>query len=416
MFLSPEDPLTFIDTRVALNDNFGDINSKISIKMESIRRFFTTKKESFFLFGPRGTGKSTLVKEQYKNALYIDLLEPETFRSFSANPERLRERLHAETKKPTIIIDEIQKVPDLLSLIHALIEEKEHRQFILTGSSARKLKRTGVDLLAGRATLYSLHPFMATELGALFRLNKAVQRGMLPIVLDSSHPQQVLQTYVALYLREEVQFEGLVRNIGNFSRFLEAASFSHASVLNISNIARECEVERKAVEGYIAIIEDLLLGYRLAVFEKRAQRAIAVHPKFYLFDAGVYRVLRPKGPLDRPEDIEEHALEGLVAQHLRAWIAYSGEDCTMYFWRTRAGVEVDFILYGPQTFAAIEVKNSTRLHPQDFRGLKIFQQDYPQSQAYLLYRGKERLMKNGILCIPCDEFLARLYPRRPLPD
>ncbi|OEU82053.1 MAG: ATPase [Desulfobacterales bacterium S5133MH4] len=378
--------------------------------METIRRFFDPPRESFFLFGPRGTGKSTLVNERFKEALYIDLLDPETFRTFSAHPERLRERLLAAPDKRAVVIDEIQKVPQLLSLIHSLIEKKAGWQFVLTGSSSRKLKRAGVDLLAGRALLRSLHPFMAAELGDRFNFDTALQKGLLPLVLDSPDPGQVLQSYAALYLREEVQMEGVVRNVGNFSRFLEAISFSHASLLNISNVARECEVERKVVEGYVSILEDLLLSYRLQVFTKRAKRALVAHPKFYLFDAGVYRSLRPKGPLDRPEEIDGHALEGLVAQHLRAWIAYSKGDFSLHFWRTRSGVEVDFVVYGSEGLFAMEVKNSARIHPQDLRPLKAFKQDYPESKVYLLYRGKERLVKGDILCVPCGEFLEELRP------
>lgn len=204
--------------------------------------------------------------------------------------------------------------------------------------------------------------------------------------------------------------EGLVRNIGNFSRFLEAVSFSHASLISISNVARECEVERKVVEGYVSILEDLLLGYRLPVFAKRAKRALVAHPKFYLFDAGVYRSLRPKGPLDRPEEISGNALEGLVGQHLRAWTAYSKSESSLYFWRTRSGVEVDFILYSPEGLFAIEVKNSARIHPKDLKSLKAFKQDYPASKAYLLYRGKDHLLKDDILCLPCDKFLRQLRP------
>jgi len=312
----------------------------------------------------------------------------------------------------TVVIDEIQKIPHLLDLVHRLIEEKGGWQFILTGSSSRKLKQSGIDLLAGRALLCWLHPFMAAELGDHFSFDGALQTGLLPIVLDSDNPDRILRTYAALYLREEVQMEGLVRNIGNFSRFLEAVSFSHASLLNISNVARECEVERKVVEGYLGILEDLLLGFRVRVFTKRAQRALVAHPKFYLFDTGVYRSLRPKGPLDRPEEIAGQALEGLVGQHLRAWIDYSENDFSLYFWRTRSGVEVDFIVYGSENLYAIEVKNSARIHPKDLNALKSFKQDYPRSKAYLLYRGKERLMRHDILCMPCEEFLRVLRPGR----
>ena len=381
--------------------------------METIDRFFDPPDKSFFLFGPRGTGKSTLVKRAFKDALYLDLLDPEVFRVYSANPERLRERLLAAPDVATVVIDEIQKIPQLLGLVHSLVEQRKKWQFILTGSSARKLKRTSVDLLAGRALLCRLHPFMAAELGRRFSLHTALSVGLLPIVIDSDSPERVLQTYAALYLREEVQMEGLVRNIGNFSRFLETVSFSHASLLNVANIARECQIERKVVEGYLSILEDLMLGYRVGSFSKRAQRAIVSHSKFYLFDAGVFRSLRPRGPLDRPQEIDGQALEGLVAQHLRAWIEYSSSDFTLHFWRTRSGVEVDFILYGSKGIFAIEVKNSARIQPQDIRGLRSFKEDYPKSKAYLLYRGKERLIRDGVHCIPCDEFLRDLHPGKP---
>jgi predicted AAA+ superfamily ATPase len=378
--------------------------------METIGRFFEIPAGSSFLFGPRGTGKSTLVRASLPNAVYIDLLEPELHRSLSARPELLRDQLAAHDGPVTVIIDEIQKVPTLLDLVHALLEEKTGFRFVLTGSSARKLRRQGVNLLAGRAVLTTLHPFMAAELGDRFNLDDALEVGLLPVVLDSPDPRRVLDTYATLYLREEVQMEGLVRDIGPFSRFLEAVSFSHASPLNISNVARECEVGRKAVESWIEVLEDLLIAYRVPVFTKRARRALSAHPKFYLFDAGVYRSLRPMGPLDRPEEIGGHLLEGLVGQHLRAWIDYSRTDTKLYFWRTRSGLEVDFVLYGPEGLCAIEVKSTGRLRPQDLRPLKSFREDYPESSAIMLYRGSEPLLRDGIRCLPCEDFLRNLRP------
>ena len=377
-----------------------------------IPRIFTPQKYNFFLFGPRGTGKTTYLKQNYPDAMWIDLLEADIFRSYSAYPERLRESVLANPDKKTVIIDEIQKVPELLSVIHSLIEKKIKKQFILTGSSPRKLKKTGADLLAGRVIKKMMYPFMAVELGKKFNLDNSLNQGLLPLVVSAMDPTSVLKTYASLYVREEVQAEGLVRNIGNFSRFLEAVSFSHASVLNITNVARDCEVERKVVEGYITILEDLLLAFRLPVFTKRAKRSVVAHPKFYFFDAGVYRSLRPAGPLDKSEEISGCALEGLVAQHLMAWNSYSGDKNRIYFWRTAAGSEVDFIVYGEDVFWAIEVKNTSKIRPEDLRALKSFKEDYPESTAYFLYRGRERLMKNGILCIPCNEFLLKLQPDR----
>jgi len=299
-----------------------------------------------------------------------------------------------------------------LSVVHALIEKKQGWHFILTGSSSRKLKRSGVNLLAGRVLNLTLHPFMAAEFGERFNLERALKFGMLPLVVMAPEPEKVLKAYSSLYVREEVQMEGLVRNIGGFSRFLEAVSFSNGAVLNISNVARECEIERKVVEGYVGILEDLLLSFRLPVFTKRAKRATVAHPKFYYFDAGVFRSLRPTGPLDRPEEIQGAALEGLVAQHLIAWNAYRGEKNKVYYWRTRAGVEVDFVVYGEEVFWAIEVKNSSRIRKEDVNSLLAFKEEYPQCKTFLLYRGKERILKKGILCIPCEDFLMQLKPQK----
>jgi predicted AAA+ superfamily ATPase len=382
--------------------------------MASVVRFFKPPSGSFFLFGPRGTGKSYWAQTHYPDALRLDLLHPAVFRTYSARPEQLIELVEGTSAIRQVVIDEVQKIPELLSVVHSLIEERRKRQFILTGSSARKLKRSGVDLMAGRAVLRTLHPYMAAELGSRFDLPRALQLGLVPLVVESSAPADILASYAALYLREEVQSEGLVRNIGSFSRFLEAASFSHAATLNISNIARDCQVERKTVEGYLEILEDLLLSYRVPIFARRAKRALAAHPKLYFFDAGVFRSLRPHGPLDRPEEIEGAALEGLVAQHLRAWIAYGGEKEKLFYWRTRSNVEVDFVVYGGAGLAALEVKSSDRIRPADLRGLRAFREDYPQSRCLFLYRGHERRKIDDILCLPCADFLKQLRPGEPL--
>lgn len=376
--------------------------------MEKVSRVFKKSKESFFLLGPRGTGKSTMIKEFFPDALYIDLLLPDIYRAYLARPERLLELVHANTDKKVIVIDEIQKVPELLDAVHSLMEEKRGSQFVLTGSSARKLKKTGADLLAGRAAIKYMHPFMASELKQQFDLDKSLKQGMIPVIVDSENPSASLQAYVNLYIREEIQMEGLTRNIGNFSRFLEAASFSHGSVLNVSNIARECEVERKVVEGYLHILEDLLLAARIPVFTKRAKRATVQHPKFYFYDTGLYNALRPSGPLDKPEEIGGAALEGLVAQHLMAWIDYRKPDCRLYFWRTSSGNEVDFIVYGQDVFWAIEVKSSTRIYSKDLKSLKSFGKDYPEAKKVLVYRGYEKLLTDEINIIPCEEFLLNL--------
>lgn len=382
--------------------------------MDTKIRFFQDAKQSFFLFGPRGTGKSTWVKQHLGNALIIDLLAPEVYRPYSAKPERLREVAEAQTSGNCIVIDEIQKLPQLLDVVHQLMEQRAGWRFVLTGSSARKLKRSGVDLLAGRAVVKTMHPFMAAELGDEFSLEKALTLGMVPLVLDAVSPKETIGAYVALYLREEVQMEGLVRNMGDFSRFLESVSFSHGAVLNISDVARDCQVERKTVEGYVSVLEDLLLAFRIPVFTKRAKRHLSSHPKFYYFDAGVFRSVRPAGPLDAPQEIDGAALEGLVAQHLRAWNSYRGDVYKLYFWRTKSGNEVDFVVYGHDTFCAIEVKNTAKIHSKMLNGLLAFREDYPEAQTCLLYRGKERIKIKNILCLPCKEFLMDLVPQNPI--
>lgn len=251
---------------------------------------------------------------------------------------------------------------------------------------------------------------MAAELGDRFNLEDALRLGLLPVVHGAQEPDVMLRAYSGLYLKEEVQAEGLVRNIGGFSRFMEAISFSQASVLNLSNVARECQVGRPTVEGYLTILEDLLLAFRVPVFTRRAKRAVASHPKFYFFDAGVFRANRPTGPLDVPSEIDGVALESLVAQHLRAWCDYSDGNHHLHYWQTRSQVEVDFVVYGESGLYALEVKNAAQVRSGDLRGLKIFAEDYPESRRILLYRGKERILTDGILCLPCEEFLKALVP------
>ncbi len=255
---------------------------------------------------------------------------------------------------------------------------------------------------------------MAAELPE-FNLQRALRIGLVPLVVDSTDPQGTLDAYASLYI-EEVRAEGLTRDVGAFARFLEAISFSHGGQLNVAAIARECEVRRKTVGAYVDILEDLLMAFRLPVFRKRARRATVARDRLYLFDAGVFRSLRPTGPLDRPGEIEGQALEGLVAQHLRAWTAYSGDHSSVYFWRTRAGTEVDFVVYGQTGFHAIEVKSARRVHSADLRALRAFRADYPEADGVLLYRGTERLRIDGIWCLPVEDFLQSMVPARGLLD
>lgn len=378
--------------------------------MKDIKRLFKGTKNNYFLFGPRGTGKTYWTLEEYPNALRIDLLNGENYRVLKGNPELLEEWVVNYKDQKYVVIDEIQKVPELLDTVHLLIEKLPQNQFILTGSSARKLRRGGVNLLGGRASNMHMHPYMAKELGTLFTLEKALQIGMIPLIWAAEEPLIMLKGYVTLYLKEEVQEESMIRNIGNFSRFLEAISLSQGSLMNVSNIARECGVSRKTVEGYIDVLEDLLLSFRLEVFTKRAQRELKSSPKFYYFDAGVYRSIRPKGLYDQPSEIDGLTLETLVAQHLRAWCDYSNEEHKLYYWQTKFGVEVDFIIYGQTGIYAIEVKNTKQIDSSDVRNLREFYKDYPEAKLICLYRGKYLQKVGEVLCIPCDLFLSQLEP------
>lgn len=379
--------------------------------MTLFTRHFRSPKESYFLFGPRGTGKTTLIRSLHPDAIWVDLLNGDLERALLSRPEMLGELIAAQAPKKIVVIDEVQKVPDLLNTVHLWIEKKEGYQFILTGSSSRKLQRAGANLLGGRAIRKTLHPFMASELGTAFDLEQALYRGMLPLLVHAPDPKNTLQGYISLYLKEEIQSEGLVRNLEQFTRFLDVISFSHGAVLNTSNIARECEVKRSTVGNYIHILEELFLAYQIPIFEKRAARLLSSHPKFYLFDCGVFQALRPKGPLDRSTELGGLALEGLVAQHLTAWCEYSAMGSKLYFWRTRSDLEVDFIVYGEDTFYAIEVKSANKVFPHDLKGLNAFLSDYPEAQALLLYNGKEKLKMGNVLCLPVTQFLLSLSPQ-----
>lgn len=363
--------------------------------------------QSFFLFGPRGTGKSTWTSAAFPGALSIDLLEYAMYAELLAHPDRL-ESMVLGAAATTVVIDEVQRLPAILDEVHRLIERRKWR-FILTGSSARKLRRGGVNLLAGRARTLAMHPLTATELGDAFDLVRSVRLGHLPTAQTADDPESYLKSYVGTYLREEVQAEALTRNLDAFSRFLVAASFSQASVLSISAIAREIGVHRKTVESYFALLDDLLIATRLPVFTRRAKRAMTAHPKFYYFDAGVYRALRPRGPLDSAEELDGAAIETLVMQELRATNDNLDLGYSLSFWHTRDHREIDFVLYGERGLIAIEVKRSARFQRGDLDTLRLFTGDYPVARAFLFYGGARAYEVDGIQVLP----LARALPDLP---
>ena len=380
----------------------------------SIKRQLKDAKGSYFLFGPRGTGKTTWLAENIPDAIMISLLDPVAKRELRAYPERLAAYIGNKAQGKTVIIDEIQRAPELLSVVHSLMDEGRDLKFVLTGSSARKLKRNAsADLLAGRAVKRMCHPFLASEMGDDFSLESALRLGMIPLVRypQNATSEDVLKTYLDLYLEEEVTTEGVVRNLDSFSRFLQVASFSHGSVLSASAVARESGVKRSTIDSYFDILEEMLIATRLPVFSRRAKRQLIGHDKFYFFDTGVFRSLRPKGPLDNPNEIDGVCLEGLVYQHLRAWNDYYDETNSLYFWRTKNGVEVDFIVYGERTFLAVEVKNSVHAERRDAMSLEAFVSDYPEAKALLLYRGSHTLqLTRNVVCMNVESFLRSLSP------
>jgi uncharacterized protein len=369
-------------------------------------RLLQPPRQSFFLFGPRGVGKTVWLHQQFPTALFFDLLDHQAYTQLLARPERLGEQI-PQGHKDWVVLDEIQRVPELLNEVHRLIESRKLR-FVLTGSSARKLRRRGVNLLAGRAVTRHMHPLTALELGKDFDLQRTLRYGCLPLASTSEDPNDYLKSYAATYLREEVQQEGFARNIGAFGHFLEVASFSQGSVLNMAAVARECAVSGKVVEDYFSILEDLLIAVRLPVFSKRAKRRLVAHPKFYYFDSGVFQAIRPRGPLDAPDQIHGPALETLFLEQARALNDYKRLEYRLHYWRTASGDEVDFVLYGERGLRAFEVKMSHNARPDDLRSLLRFRADFPQAKTHLLYLGQRRWHDRGIEVLPFFDCVSKL--------
>ncbi len=379
---------------------------------QTIRRLIhidLPKGQSAFLWGPRKTGKTTYLKATFPDSLRYDLLQTDLFLELAKRPFLLREQLLAadpRRMKEPIIIDEVQKVPQLLDEIHWLIENRKLR-FILCGSSARKLKRGKVNLLGGRAWRYEMHPLVSIEVGEL-NLLRSLNRGMIPIHYLQEEYRKSLQAYLRDYLKEEVFDEGLTRNIPAFSRFFDAMGFSHGELTNFANIARDCGVDAKTVKEYYQILVDTLLGTMIEPYKKRQDRQVITKAgKFYLFDVGVAGAITKRHiPEERGEQFGK-ALEHFILMEILAHRTYRELDYDVNFWRVKSGLEVDFVL--GRGAVALEVKGASRIDNPDLRPLKAFMQEYLPRKAFVVCNERHPRVHEGIHILPWRDFLNALW-------
>jgi predicted AAA+ superfamily ATPase len=374
-----------------------------------IERLLKPPKQSFFLLGPRGSGKSTWLRATFPNAHVVDLLSEATYQRLMANPGAFADELRAVSPEKWVIVDEVQRLPDLLNEVHRFIEEKRLR-FVLCGSSARKLKRAGVNLLAGRALRRAMHPFVPEELGASFDLDEALRFGLLPIVWDSTAKHETLVAYAQLYLKEEIQAEALVRNLPGFARFLPLAALFHGQIINVTSIARDAGVARTTVTGYLEILEETLLCFRLPAYEAKLRVRERKTPKWYWCDPGMVRAMKRSSGVVNQE--ERGALfEGMVAQLLRAYKDYKGICDEISYWAPSAGTktEVDFLLVRGEDLIAIEAKSGAAFSESWCKGLRAIAQLKGLKHRIIVYpKGPLLRTKDGIDILPFQQFAERL--------
>ena len=363
--------------------------------------------ETFFLWGPRQTGKTTLLHAAYPDAFWIDLLKAEEYRRYVQSPEALREEIAARRSVRQVVIDEVQKVPALLDEAHWLHEHRRVR-FALCGSSARKVKRGRANLLGGRAVRYELHGLTGSEIGSDFRLDRLLNHGYLPSAYLSDAPRRLLNGYVADYLKEEIAAEGLVRNLPVFSEFLNVAALSDAELVNFSTIARDCGVSSPTIKGYFGILEDTLLGRWLPAYTRRPKRRVIGAPKFYFADVGVVNHLARRGDLSAGAELYGKAFENWVFHELSAYNAYTQAFARLSHWRLASGIEVDFIV--DDMDLAIEAKAAVRVTADHLRGLRALVQDHPRvkQRVVVCLESRERRTDDGIVILPASRFVARL--------
>jgi predicted AAA+ superfamily ATPase len=359
------------------------------------------ERKSYFLLGPRQTGKTFLIRQTLPGVRVYDLLDTATYLTLSQNPGRIAEELAREDR--VVVIDEIQRLPELLNEVHRIIEKSGIR-FLLTGSSARKLRRGGVNLLGGRARTKYMHPLTCGELGSRFELQRAVERGLLPSIYFSDDPGADLQAYAGLYLQQEIIAEGAARSIPAFSRFLKVAAFCNGTIVNFTGVANDAQVPRTTVYEYFEILKDTLILHELPAWRKSSKRKPLASSKYYFFDVGVVgalqgRAFRPGTP-EFGEAFETYLMHELVSYRDYA----SGEPLS--FWRSASGFEVDFII-GDHT--AVEVKAKRNVAPQDLKSLRALREEGKVKRFICVSLEPRRRSLEGVTVLPYREFLDALW-------
>lgn len=376
--------------------------------IERVLKIADAEEESVFLFGARQTGKTTLLLKLFPENRFYDLLETDTYERLRRNPALLRQELASAKAGEIVIIDEIQLIPELLNEVHWLIV-RQGLHFILSGSSARKLKRRGVNTLGGRAVRNVLYPLVSAEV-ADFDIVKAVNRGMLPTHYLASSERQLMkrmQAYVSVYLKEEIQAEALVRKLSSFNRFMEVAALTDGEMVNYNNIAQDCGIDAKTVKEYFSILEETLVGYMVPAFRRTVKRRLNQAPKFYYFDVALPNYLLHRSNMQPGSDDFGHAFEHLVMQEIIAYLGYNGYENNLSYWHTHTGYEVDAVLGDAQV--AVEFKSCREVQSKHLKGLKAFSEEHPDARLIAVSLDVAPRLFNGVEVMPAKHFLQELW-------
>ena len=376
--------------------------------LDRILKIKDAEEESVFLFGARQTGKTTLLLKLFPNNKFYDLLETDTYERLRRNPSLLRQELATTQSGDIVIIDEIQLIPELLNEVHWLIT-RQYIHFILSGSSARKLKRRGVNTLGGRAVRNVLYPLVSAEVDN-FDVVKAANSGMLPTHYLSTSDRQLekrMQAYISVYLKEEIAAEALVRKLASFNRFMEVAALTDGEIVNYNNIAQDCGIDAKTVKEYFAILEETLIGYMIPAFSRVVKRRLNQAPKFYYFDVSIPNYLLHRRNMQPGSDDFGHAFEHLIIQEIIAYLGYHDYENVLSYWHTHTGYEVDAVLGDANV--AIEIKSCQEVQSRHLRGLKAFGEEHPNARLIIVSLDFAPRTLNNIEVMPATHFLQELW-------